>query len=178
MKRVLLALERPDDGSEAVAFARSLARERNSEILLLRVEEWPLFSSFSVGCSPVWRTSDLDDVRTRLETDDGVRARILSTQSATSAAVVPQARRGSASLIVLAFRSERTWVRLMSGDPTERILRESTVPVLSVPPGGSPPPRRSKILFAYEDGDAAVWALRHVIDFAQTYDAGVALLRL
>jgi len=176
MKRVLLALERSDDGSGAVAFAQSLARDRRAEILLLRVEEWPLFGSFA-GV-PGWRASDLDGVRARLESGDGVRARILLTESATSAAVVSQAKRGSASLIVVPYRPERTWMRLMSGDPVERVLRESPVPVLTVPPGGAPPGRRSRILFAYEDGDAAVWGLRHVIEFAQAYEAGVALLQL
>ena len=46
MKRMLLALERTDDGSGAVSFAQSLAQDRRAEILLLRVEEWPLFGSF------------------------------------------------------------------------------------------------------------------------------------
>lgn len=176
MKRMLLALERTDDGSGAVSFAQSLARDRRAEILLLRVEEWPLFGSFA-GV-PGWRSSDLDGVRSHLESGDGVRARILLRESATSAGVVSQARRGSASLIVVPYRTERTWMRLMSGDPAERVLRESTIPVLAVPPGGAPPARRSRILFAYEDGDAAVWGLRHVIEFAQSYEAGVALLQL
>jgi nucleotide-binding universal stress UspA family protein len=176
MKRVLLALERSDDGSGAVAFARSLARDRMAEILLLRVEEWPLLSSFAVA--PGWRSSDLEAVRSSLEAAGGVQARILRNESATSAAVVPQARRESASLIVLPYHTERTWMRLMSGAPVERILRESTIPVLAVPGGGSPPARRSRILFAYEDGEAAVWGLRHVIEFAQVYEAGVRLLRL
>ena len=176
MKRVLLALERSDDGSEAVAFAQSLARERRAEILLMRVEEWPLFGSFS-GVHG-WRSSDLEGVRTRLQADEGVRARILLRDSATASAVVSQARRGSASLIVVPYRAERTWMRLMSADPAERVLRESTLPVLAVPGGARPPSRRARILFAYEDGDAAVWGLRHVIEFAQHFEAGVALLQL
>jgi hypothetical protein len=83
-----------------------------------------------------------------------------------------------ASLIVVPYRTERTWMRLMAADPAERVLRESTLPVLAVPGGAPPPSRRSRILFAYEDGDAAVWGLRHVIEFAQLFDAGVALLQL
>jgi nucleotide-binding universal stress UspA family protein len=176
MKRVLLALERSDDKSEAVAFAESLARDRRAEILLMRVEEWPLFGSFSVAHG--WRSSDLEGVRTRLQTAEGVRARILLRDSATSAAVVSQARRGSASLIVVPYRIDRTWMRLMSADPAERVLRESTVPVLAVPGGANLPERRSRILFAYEDGDAAVWGLRHVIEFAQLFESGVSLLQL
>lgn len=176
MKRVLLALERSDDGSEAVAFAQSLARDRRAEILLMRVEEWPLFGSFAVVHG--WRSSDLEGVRTRLQAAEGVRARILLRDSATSAAVVSQARRGSASLIVVPYRTERTWMRLMSVDPAERVLRESTLPVLAVPGGAMPPARRSRILFAYEDGDAAVWGLRHVIEFAQLFESGVSLLQL
>jgi nucleotide-binding universal stress UspA family protein len=176
MKRVLLALERSDDGSGAVAFAQSLARDRRAELLLVRVEEWPLFGSFA-GV-PGWRASGLDVLRSRVEAADGVRARILLRESIPAATVVSQARRASASLIVVPHRAERTWIRLMSGDPVERILRESPFPVLAVPDGGTPPARRSRILFAYEDGDAAVWALRHVIEFAQAYEAGVALLQL
>lgn len=176
MKKVLLALERSDDGSGAVAFARSLARDRRAEILLLRVEEWPLFGSFAVA--PNWRSSDLEAVRSSVEAGEGARARILRNESATSSAVLPQARRESASLIVVPYHTDRPWMRLMSGNPMERILRESTIPVLAVPDGGVPPPRRSRILFAYDDADAAVWGLRHVIEFAQGYEAGVALLRL
>src|SRR5262245_24291453 len=153
MKRLLLALERTDDRSDAVAFARSLARDRNAEILLLRVEEWPLFGSFASGWVTAWRTSDLEEVQSHLEAEQGVRVRILRNESATSAAVIPQARFGSASLIVLPHRNERTWMRLMSGDPTERVLRDSSIPVLAVPPQGSPPPRGSRILYAYEHGD-------------------------
>jgi nucleotide-binding universal stress UspA family protein len=178
MRRLLLALERSDDDSGAVAFARSLARRGNVEILLLRVEEWPLFGSFSVGWAPAWRSGDLEAVQSSLEADEGVRARILSSVSTPSAAVVPRARLGSASLIVLPCRRDRSWIRLMSGDPADRILRESTLPVLAVPSSASSPPPGSRILFAYEDGDAAVSALRHVIEFAQRYEAVVALLRL
>jgi len=176
MKRVLLALERSDDASGAVAFAQSLSRDRRAELLLVRVEEWPLFGSFA-GV-PGWRASDLDTVRRRVEATEGVRARILLRESIPAATVVPQARRASASLIVVPHRAERTWIRMMSGDPVERVLRESPLPVLAVPDGGEPPARRSRILFAYEDGDAAVWGLRHVIEFAQAYEAGVALLQL
>lgn len=176
MKRILLVLERSDDASEAISWARSLARRRAAEVLLLRVEEWPLLRSFPMGWNVAWRSSELDDVRSRLESDGGARVRILSGESATSAAVVPQARLCCASLIVLPYRPERTWIRLMSGHPAERILREATVPVLAVPPTAPPAPGPSKILFAYEDGDAAVRGLRHVIEFAQRDDASVALL--
>lgn len=178
MRRILLPLERSDDDTGAVALARSLAQRRSSEILLLRVEEWPLGGSFGFGWAPAWRAGELGALKSSLEDREGVPTKILSPEAAPSAAILEQARLHAASLILIPYRRERSLMRVVYGHAAERVLRESPIPVLAVPTDGSPSPRISRILYPYDVGESAVPGLRQVIDFAQLFEAGVYLQRV
>lgn len=175
IRRILLPLERCDDDGGAVAFAETLSRRRRVELLLVRVEEWPMFGSFGLGWVPAWRASELDGVKSRLDAEEGVRARILSTESSPTHAVMEQARQCEASLILVSYRQEGPLMRVMHGSPADRILRDAPVPVLAVPGPARPV---SRILYLFDGSKAAVPGLRHVIDFAQLFEAKVALLRI
>lgn len=175
IRRILLPLERCDDDAGAVAFASALARRRRVEILLVRVEEWPMFGSFGLGWVPAWKACELDGVKSRLDAEDGVRTQILSTESAPTNAVMEQARQCAASLILLSYRQEGALMRVMHGSPADRILRDAPVPVLAVPGPARPV---SRILYLFDGGKASVPGLRHVIDFAQLFEARVSLLRI
>lgn len=178
MKRILLPLERGDDGADAVSFARALARRRRVEILLLRVEEWPVFGSFGFGWTAAWRAGDLEPLKAALEREEGVRVRILWRDSCPAAAVPRHALELGASLILVPYSCDRSWSRLLSGHPAERLLRESPVPILAVPSVGGPGRAPARILYAHAGDEAALSGLRHVIDFAQMFEAAVDLLRL
>jgi nucleotide-binding universal stress UspA family protein len=177
-RRILLPLERGDDDTGAVALARSLARRRNVELLLLRVEEWPLVGSFGFGWAPAWRAGGLQPLKSSLEEEERVPATILSPDALPSSSVLTQARHRAASLIVVPYRHDRALLRVLHTHAAERILRESPIPVLAVPAGVDRPPRITRILYAYESGAGAVPGLRHAIDFAQLFDAAVVLQRI
>lgn len=175
-RRILLALERTDDETAVVPFARMLAQRRHAEILLARVEEWPLVGPFGFGWASAWRGGALDALKSELEDHGGVPTRILSRDAVPSSALLPQARQRAASLILMPYRHEHTFFRAVHGHPTDRVLRESPVPVLAVPVGSdAPPPRVTKILYLYEGGEGAVPGLRHAIDFAQLFEARIVL---
>lgn len=175
IRRILLPLERGDDDGGAVAFAGVLARRRRLEILLLRVEERPVFGPFGFGWSPAWRAGELDPVKSRLDVEKDVRTRVLSAEAVTPTAALDLAGRQSASLILLPYREERPLLRMMYGSTSDRILRDATVPVLAVPGPARPV---SRILYLFDGGRASVPGLRHVIDFAQLFEAEVSLLRI
>jgi nucleotide-binding universal stress UspA family protein len=175
MRRVVLPLERCDDDAAAVAFAGVLSRRRRLEVLLLRIEEWPLIGPFGMSWALAWRAGDLDAVKKRLEGEEGIRAEILLPDAARPTAVMELAQRRAASLILLPYRHDGALMRMMHGSAADRILRESPIPVLAVPGPARP---ISRILYLFADGEAAMPGLRHVIDFAQLFDARVSLLRL
>ena len=71
---------------------------RSAEILLLRVEEWPLTGPFGMGWALAWRAGELQDLKSRLERIDGVPATILSPEALPSASILTQARHRAAPL--------------------------------------------------------------------------------
>jgi nucleotide-binding universal stress UspA family protein len=178
-RRILLPLEHGDDATSAVWLARWIARRRNAEILLVRVEEWPMTGSFSLGWAPPWRAGRLQSLQSALEGPGGVPATIVSGESLPASSILRQARLHAASLIVVPYRHERSLLRVLAVHPADRLLRESLLPVLAVPAAG--PPRFSavsRLLYPYENGPEAVPGLRHAIDFAQMFDATIFLQRL
>jgi nucleotide-binding universal stress UspA family protein len=177
-RRFLLPLERGDDETNVIAFARSLALQRHAELLLLRVEEWPLAGPFGFAVGATLRAGELASAKARLE-EGGVPTKILSEESITSAAVLAQARQRAVSLIVVPYRNESAFFRLVHVHAAERVLRESPIPVLAVPVGEEKSPERiRRILYGYEHGGGAVPGLRHAIDFAQMLGASILLKRL
>jgi nucleotide-binding universal stress UspA family protein len=178
-RRILLPLEHGDDATSAVELARWMALRRKAELLLLRVEEWPVSGSFGFGWTAPWRAGQLKELKTALEGPEGVSATILSDDALPAASILKQAQLRGASLIIVPFRHERALLRVLSVHPADRVLREATLPVLAVPAAGARRvPAVSRVLYAYENGPEAVLGLRHAIDFAQMFDASVVLQRL
>ena len=174
LRRILFPLERCDDDAGAVEFARALARRRPVELLLLRVEELPILGPFAMGLALASRSCDLGGLKSRLDRE-GIRTTVVMSDAVSSGAVADHARRRAASLILLPYHRESAWTRMMHGSAAERILRESPVPVLAVP-GTSRSVTR--ILYAYNESEAALSGLRHAIDFAQLFEAKIGLLRI
>lgn len=179
LRRVLLPLDAGDDDTRAVAFTRTLAGRAPLDVLLLRVEEWPLAGpGGAYGWSPPARAGRLTRVRRSLDGPEPGGVRLLSPQAISPASVLEKARRGGASLIVLPYRSEGLWSRLFRGRACQWILWDSSIPVLAVPEGAElPPPGISRVLFVHRGGDGAVQGSRVAIEIAQLFDATVGLLR-
>ena len=137
-RRILLPLERTDDDTGAVGLARVLVRRRKAEVLLLRVEEWPLAGPFGFGWAANWRAGELQALKESFEGKEGVPARILLPEAVPSSTILGQARLRAASLIVVPYRHERTLMRVVYGHAAERLLRESPIPVLAVPAAAPP----------------------------------------
>ena len=162
MKRVLLALEQSDDGSGAVAFASRWPGSESRNLLL----RWKSgrFSARSRGSG--WSSDQT--VRSSLK-----RAKAAGASSGESAivAVVPQARRESASLIVLPLPHRRPGCGWCRGGGRSASRRSG-----ARGPRRRSPPAPVADPVTYEDYAAVTGLRRH--EFAQAYGAGVALLRL
>ncbi|HVE38655.1 MAG TPA: universal stress protein [Planctomycetota bacterium] len=179
IKRILLPLEHGDDATSAVALARRMAQRRKVELLLLRVEEWPISGSFGFGWAPSWRAGRLQALKSDLEGPEGVPATILSPEALPASSILKQARLRAASLIVVPYRHERALLRVLGGHPADRILRDSPLPVIAVPATESPRlSGLSRVLYTYENGPQAVPGLHRAIEFAQMFDATLFLQRL
>lgn len=177
IRRILLPLERTDDDGAAIRFLKLLANRRSLEVLLLRIEEWPLIGPLGYGWMPSWRAANLEPVKHQLEQHAGIEARILNSESVPSIAILEEARHRSVSLIMMTYRQEKTWLKRMSGTATARLFHDSSIPVWAIPAEGSNPSQDlSRILYVHDDTAPGTQGARHVIEIAQLFDATVCLL--
>jgi nucleotide-binding universal stress UspA family protein len=180
LRRVLLPLDAGDDDTRAVAFTRFLARHSAVEVLLLRVEGWPAVGpGGAYAWTPAARAGRLTAVRQSLGGLGAGGVRALSREAISSAAVLQKARRGEASLIVIPHRREPLWSRLLRGESSRWMLRDSPIPVLAVPEGVDlAPPAVSRILFVHGGSQTAVEGSRLAVEFSQAFEASVGVLRV
>lgn len=86
-----------------------------------------------------------------------------------------------ADLIAMGTHGRSGWNRLMLGSVTERVLRESSIPVLTVRANAAPPPRPlviRHILCPVNDTAVARRALEHAAEMARCLDANLTLLHV
>jgi nucleotide-binding universal stress UspA family protein len=178
MSRILLPLEWADDGTGAVDFAQTLAQRCHGELLLLRIGEWPILAPLGFAWAPSFQEAELDRLKSRLESREGVRTKILSSETVPSPAILEQARNRAASLILMTYRQQRVFSRVLYGNAADRVLQYSPIPVLAIPTSLPVPPSDvTRIIYSYDGGDATIPGLRDVIDFAQVFEATVYLHR-
>jgi len=171
----------PVDGSEfatrALRYAAVLARQRSAQLTVLTAR--PPLPALGLWTAPnlmlppelpgereqtfeafqqfVQRTTTLQDVRVLLQ-DGPVVGEILR-----------EAREWPADLIVMGTHGASGFERFMLGSVTEKVLRRTTVPVLTIPKGAADVPDLAfkTVLCAFDRSDASARALEYSVTFAR-----------
>jgi nucleotide-binding universal stress UspA family protein len=91
-----------------------------------------------------------------------------------------EAERTSADLLLLGTHGRSGFERLFLGSVTEKVLRSTRVPVLTIPPTVRHPgaPYYKTILCPVEFSTASIRALEHALSFAKAADARLILLHV
>lgn len=169
-----------DEGAEhAEEFAVSLAERLGARLTLLHVLRHPAYAYAERTAPP------LDDLAPRAQDAlDAARARIarrvarVETALARGApweAIVEQARARGAGLIVMGTHGRRGLPRLVLGSVAEKVLRTSTVPVVTVP---ARPRSLGSVLVATDFSEPAARACDLAIALASKVDARVTLVHV
>jgi nucleotide-binding universal stress UspA family protein len=134
----------------ALEYALALARLHASEVSVMHVlprvladpDLYPYLSE-PVLTSGETRDRALEQLGSFVHRalDRGIAAEVILEDGEIVDAVVKKAEKLSADLIVVGTHGRRGFRRLLLGSVTERLLRQSTVPVLSVAPHSVVPPR-------------------------------------
>jgi nucleotide-binding universal stress UspA family protein len=178
----------PVDGSEfatrALRFAAALARQHRAQLTVLTAR--PPLPALGIWTAPnlmlppelpgereqtfkafqqfVRRTTELQDVRVLLQNGPAVGE------------ILREARDWPADLIVLGTHGSSGFERLVLGSVTEKVLRRSTVPVLTIPKSAADVPDLAfkTVLCAFDRSEASARALDHAVAFARA--AGAQLI--
>lgn len=169
----------------ALDLALPLARSRGAALTLLHVVEIAPGAAALQGGGGVAATAAVEvaqrdaaagDMERLLGEygDHGVRTDVLVVESAgpVHREILGQARRLGADLLVMGTHGRSGFERMLLGSTTEKVLRRSTIPVLTVPPRADPAAARfDAILCALDFSDCSRTALRHAASLAGGTDA-------
>ncbi len=143
IRRILLPTDFTECAAAAFPLARTLARGWNATIELLTVVE-PVVLPGEAGMTPMpsgalelerAASSELH-LKQIAESDlfSGITVERTVGQGRASSLILSHAMRSGADIIVMATRGRRGLNHLLFGSTTERVVRESSIPVLTVRP--------------------------------------------
>ena len=146
-KRILVPVDGSPTAAKGLKEAIRLARESRGRLILLHVvEEYTAFTAPEAGINigPVLDALKAGGRKTLARIERGARAAGARTVSAlvedyggrVADAIVAQARRSKADLIVMGTHGRRGVQRALLGSDAELVARYSPVPVLLVPATG------------------------------------------
>jgi nucleotide-binding universal stress UspA family protein len=192
IKRILCPVDFSDHSRHALHHAAAIARWYESTITLLYVHPFvpdaaaaagaPAFTPFVVTAAD--REKLLASMRSFGEHEilSGVPVDVEVTQGTVAPEILDRAKAVAADLIVMGTHGRSGFERLMIGSVTEKVLRQASCPVLSVPPraeeAGTLAPLFKRILCAVDFSECSMRALHYAMALAQEADARLTVLNV
>lgn len=190
-KHILAPVDFSDLSALALQYADALSRCSGARITVLHA------SSFEVP--PYFTQGQIEELNARLRAAQRQAERDLrefARRALGPGATLPEVRvvegrpaetilrtaeASGADLIAMGTHGRSGWNRWMLGSVTERVLRETDLPVLTVRANSAPPPRPltiRNILCPVNDTPIARRALEHAAEMARCLDATLTLLHV
>lgn len=191
-KQVLCPIDLSDLSVRSLAYAGAVARLYDGELTVLHVV--PTFDPVEVRAGalfdpvrivhPMAREEVLERLRQALKTASVPPARVTLVAEAgeDAATIVDQAVARRSDLVVMGTHGRSGFNRLLLGSVTEKVLRASPCPVLTVPPRAPAAPPADvairRILCPVDFSPAALQAFGFAMDLARRTSAPVTVLHV
>jgi nucleotide-binding universal stress UspA family protein len=187
INRILCPIDLSDFSLDALRHGLALARWYSAQLTLFHVYQIfePLALESTPGSVPVFVDADpnkvAEDVRrfcAPLVGPSGQAVEIVVRPGDAAREIRNEAERLAFDLVILGTHGRSGFERLFLGSVTEKVLRTTRVPVLTIPPSvreaGSP--LYKTILCAVDFSAASIRALEHALSLAKESDARLILL--
>ena len=142
-KRILCPVDFSDTSTHALETAIELAKQLNAEVHLVHVYQYPAFSMPEADLATPIDLSLQDDYARRLKqqlealsnkhSDTDLDIGSTLTEGIPYVEIVETANEINADLIIIGTHGRTGLSHMLLGSVAERVVRSSTVPVLSVP---------------------------------------------
>jgi nucleotide-binding universal stress UspA family protein len=185
LPRILCPIDFSDASKHAIEQAVVVAGYFRSQITALHVLA-PLSVAAPGVATGAPEEDEVDRVR-RLTTGEfagataqGIPLDVLIDVGQPAGVILECASKLPANLIVMGTHGTSGFQHLVLGSVTEKVLRQTTCPVLTVPPrahGASQPPFR-RLLCAVDFSDASLDAVRWAVSLSQESGAALTLLHV
>ena len=191
IRNILCPIDFSDHSRRALDHAIVIARKYKSTVSVLHVYSAALVAAYAPGTPDVppvvWTSADRDGLLADL-------ARFIETESVPGIPVTPVIREGiaaveivkqaaEADLLVIGTHGRSGFERLFLGSVTEKVLRKSACPVLTVPahaPDAVPaaPVLFQRILCPVDFSDTSLDALAYAMSMAREAEAHLTVLHV
>jgi nucleotide-binding universal stress UspA family protein len=189
INRILCPIDFSEFSRDAVRHGVALARWYAAHLILFHVYQTaqPLPVDGAPGTVPVLVEVDpdtvADDVRrfcTPLLGACADTAEIVVRSGDAAREIRDEAARGPYDLLILGTHGRSGFERLFLGSVTEKVIRSTRTPVLTIPPPVREPgsPLYKTILCPVEFSDAAIRALEYALSLAKEADARLILMHV
>jgi nucleotide-binding universal stress UspA family protein len=187
INRILCPIDLSDFSLDALRHGLALAKWYSSSLTLFRVYQisQPLPVEGIPGSVPVFVDADPDKMAEEVRRfcaplleRSGQRVEIVVKPGDAAKEIQQEAERLPFDLLILGTHGRSGFERLFLGSVTEKVLRSTRVPVLTIPPPVREPgsPLFKTILCPLEFSDASIRALEYALSLAQETNARLILL--
>jgi len=190
INRILAATDFSELATKALDYGVELARRTGAEIVVVYADPFlppPHFTADQMD--QIVTTLDLHRAAARKELDrysaenvpSEVPLRTMVVEDTAAAAIVRTAEEIDADVIVMGTHGRGGFNRFLLGSVTERVLRETSKPLLTVREAVAPAagaPSRPRVLCPVNFSDAAHAALDVAVSFSNMLDADLVVLHV
>ena len=190
--RVLVPLDGSPHAEVALAQLRPVLRREGGELTLMRASELPFVpeSGAALRCAHSYLQESADYLGRLAESlrGEGIPTRVVSADGPAHRAILAEARNAKASMIAMTTRGRTGLSRWLMGSVSERVVRESPVPVWvtrspasdwgGLPAASKDPLELDRILVPLEPAERPEEALSPALEFARIFGARILVLRL
>lgn len=191
IRTILVPLDGSLFGEQALPLALSIARRAQARLELLHVHtpvlEYSELLLFDVPLDTKIREQEklyLKDMVDRLSPETNVKVSTVIKEGHVPEVIKEHAAAMGADMIVMTTHARGPLGRFWMGSVTDRLLRETEVPMLLVHPreGGAEKPiqdiRLTNILVALDGSKFSEGILEHMLPVAQLFEASITLVRV
>lgn len=166
-----------DDSRRALTWARWLAAALHQPLIIVHAVEPMLAEAAKVTYGPDALTASITpELRTFVAPRDGESVQVGVGEPA--GVLTGTALAHGASLLVVGTQGLGRAARMWFGSTTMRLLRETTVPVLGVPPRATDTPAVDDVIVGTDFSTASTEAVRAAVDLAAACAATVTCLHV
>lgn len=187
--RILCAVDFSDFSLDALRHGLALARWYSAQLTLFHVYSpsqplpvggIPASVPVFVEASPDERTEEVRRFASPLLEEAGLSTEIIVRPGDPAREIRREAERVPYDMLIVGTHGRSGFERLFLGSVTEKVLRSTRVPVLTIPPPVREPrsPIYSTILCPVEFSDASLRALEYALSLAQESNARLILLHV
>lgn len=185
MKRILVPTDFSEQAEYALRVAAQIAKQNNSEIILLHMLELPHQAGDALGSGHqipeimFYKDKAISKLENLMDVDylEGINVSEIIQFEKAFDGILAVSKKNNVDLIVIGSHGTSGFQEMLIGSNTEKVVRFSQVPVLVIK-NRNDDFKASNFVFASDFSDEIKKPFEQLVDFAKSFDANLSLVMI